>query len=105
MRSQVTETSRLAYHHIQSEGQLGDIQRIVWRALRDATKPHTGREIAKHTNIDGAWKRLPELERAGYATRCGSMKCSVTGRVSTAWKSAGREFEKVKTVPDFGLVS
>lgn len=105
MRPQVLDTSRMAYDHIQTEGHLGDIQKIVWRALSDATKPHTGREIARHTNIDGAWKRLPELERAGYAVRCGTIKCSVTGRLSTGWKSASKEFEKIKTLPNFGLAS
>lgn len=87
MREQARETSRAAYHEIKEDGTLGSIQSAVWSALRDARRPVTGREIAQHTSIDGAWKRLPELERAGFAVRSGTTRCSVTGRVSTAWSS------------------
>ena len=54
-------------------------------ALRVARRPVTGREIATHKNIEGAWKRLPELERSGLARRCGTRRCSVSGRNATAW--------------------
>ena len=77
--------SSAAFAHISSTGALGEAQSEVLAALRKAKRPVTGRELAHHKRIDGAWKRLPELERAGAVRRCGSIKCSVTGRKATTW--------------------
>lgn len=84
MRSQVTQTSREAFYHFERTD-LGETQREVLNALRSARRPVTGREIATHKEIEGAWKRLPELERAGLARRCGTRRCTVSGRNATAW--------------------
>ena len=84
MRSQVTDTSREAFNHFKRTD-LGETQLEVLNALRVARRPVTGREIATHKEIEGAWKRLPELERAGLARRCGTRRCTVSGRNATAW--------------------
>ena len=84
MRQQVQPTSLQAFTHFR-RADLGDAQREVLAALRVARRPVTGREIATHKNIEGAWKRLPELERSGLARRCGTRRCSVSGRNATAW--------------------
>ena len=84
MRAQVQPTSIEAFADFK-RSDLGDAQREVLAALRVARRPVTGREIATHKNIEGAWKRLPELERSGLALRCGTRRCSVSGRNATAW--------------------
>lgn len=84
-REQVTRTSREAFRGISEDGTLGEVQSEVLEALRVARRPVTGREIAKHKDIEGAWKRLPELERRGHAVRVGTRRCTVTGRNATAW--------------------
>ncbi len=84
MRSQVQATSLEAFTDFR-RSDLGEAQREVLAALRVARRPVTGREIATHKAIEGAWKRLPELERAGLARRCGTRRCTVSGRNATAW--------------------
>lgn len=84
MRPQVQNTSLEAFADYR-RSDLGEAQREVLAALRVARRPVTGREIATHKNIEGAWKRLPELERAGLARRCGTRRCTVSGRNATAW--------------------
>lgn len=87
MRPQVRPTSIEAFRDYK-RGKLGETQRAVLEALRVAKRPVTGREIAKHKNIEGAWKRLPELERSGHAVRVGTRRCTVSGRNAVAWTSA-----------------
>lgn len=89
MRAQVRQTSIEAFHEFKRRD-LGEAQRLVLEALRVAKRPVTGREIAHHKSIEGAWKRLPELERAGYAVRVGSRRCTITGKSATAWVPFGR---------------
>ena len=84
MRSQVQATSLEAFTDFR-RSDLGEAQREVLAALRVARRPVTGREIATHKAIEGAWKRLHELERAGLARRCGTRRCTVSGRNATAW--------------------
>ena len=84
MRSQVQATSLEAFTDFR-RSDLGEAQREVLAAWRGARRPVTGREIATHKAIEGAWKRLPELERAGLARRCGTRRCPGSGRNATAW--------------------
>lgn len=84
MRPQVTENSVESWRDIKPR-KLSKRRQSVYDALRDATQPVTGREIAEHVCIDGAWKRLPELERLGLAKRVGTRKCSITGRSAQTW--------------------
>ena len=85
MRAQVTRTSIEAFHEFREEGKLSARAMEVLAALRVAKRPVTGREIAAHKKIDGAWKRLPELERAGRAVRVGTRRCTISGKSATAW--------------------
>jgi predicted ArsR family transcriptional regulator len=84
MRPQVKETSFQAWQEIKTTT-LGEKQRAVYDALKSAKRPVTGREIAQFLNLDGAWKRLPELERRGLVMRSGTRRCSVTGRSAQTW--------------------
>ncbi len=88
-RTNDPSTSHEAAKHIASSGSLGKVQRQVLDALRRYTFHGcvTGRELAELNGIDGAWKRLPDLERAGLAERVGTQKCTVTGRKATSWKA------------------
>ena len=88
MRPQVTQTSIDAYREFKRDD-LSGTQRAVLDALRLAKRPVTGREIAHHRRIDGAWKRLPELERAGKAVRVGTRRCTITRKRATAWVLGG----------------
>ncbi len=83
--SEAAKNSHDSYRDLKESGKLGSVQRSVLAALREAKRPVTGRELEHYKVMHGAWKRLPELEKAGYAERCGSVKCMVTGRKSTAW--------------------
>lgn len=85
---QLSLTSLWAYQEVLREGKVGRAQATIIVALREASGPMTGREVADRTAIDGAWKRLPELERAGLIRRVGTTRCSVTGRRATAWGPA-----------------
>ena len=85
MRAQVTRTSIDAFNEFRDEGKLSKRAHEVLSALRIAKRPVTGREIAVHQKIDGAWKRLPELERAGRAVRVGTRRCTVSGKTAQAW--------------------
>jgi hypothetical protein len=86
MRPQVQRTSIEAYREIRGT-KLNKAQSDVLCALREAKRPVTGREIAVYKEIDGAWKRLPELERAGRAVRVGTRRCSVSKKNATAWSA------------------
>lgn len=81
----MTETSSEAFAELRQSGLLGETQRRVLAALREAKRPVTGREIEHYREMPGAWKRLSELERAGLVRRCGTIKCSITKRKATAW--------------------
>ena len=85
MREQVRQTSIDSFREMQKTNRLSKGQRAVFDALKIARRPHTGREIAQYLEMDGAWKRLPELERQGRARRVGTKCCEVTNKTATAW--------------------
>ena len=84
-RREDPETSRGAARTLVASGRMAETTGRVLAALREAKRSVTGREIAKYRDIDGAWKRLSDLEKEGLALRAGTRKCSVTGRNATAW--------------------
>jgi len=67
-------------------GKLGAQQQEILSFLRGSNASITGRELANRLSIDGAWKRLPELERLGHVVRDGTRTCSVTGKRATSWR-------------------
>ena len=81
-------TSAEAFATLKDSGKLGRLHRAVLRGLGESKRPVTGRELGAHLGIDGAWKRLPELERLGFVVRDGTRKCSVTKVRATAWRLA-----------------
>jgi len=83
----IASTSRQAYYEFKAEGKLSARAQEVLAALRVAKRPVTGREIAEYKGIDGAWKRLPELERSLLAVRCGTRRCSITKCNATSWRA------------------
>jgi DNA-binding Lrp family transcriptional regulator len=71
-------------------GKLGTQQRAIVEALKKAKRPVSGREIARELGIDGAWKRLSELEKCGRIERRGVVLCTVTRKEVTAWALSPR---------------
>ncbi len=81
-------TSAESFATLKDSGKLGRLHRAVLRGLGESKRPVTGRELSERAGLEGAWKRLSELEKLGFVQRVGTRKCFVTGKRATAWRLA-----------------
>ena len=82
------ETSLLSYVQTQ-ETSLGEMQRLVYDAIRNYATPPTDREIAKAlslTDPNAVRPRRNELMEQGFIVEAGKRKCTVTGRLALTWR-------------------
>ena len=78
------QTSRDAYDHIKSSGQLKRRMTEAYVCFYNHG-PMTGQELNKKMSGDGAWKLCKPLQRREVLREVGVKACSVTGRVATLW--------------------
>jgi len=82
------DTSLLSYIETQ-ETSLGEMQRLVYDAIRNYLTPPTDREIAKAlslTDPNAVRPRRNELMEQGFIVEAGKRKCTVTGRLALTWR-------------------
>ena len=82
-----TETSLKAYYEILDK--LPKRRAQVLEQLKmyiDTNKRGpTAQELVGWSDLQGAWKRLPELAKMGAAHKCGERRCSITGATAATW--------------------
>ncbi len=92
----MTETSQAAYYAIRDK--LPERRRAVLLQLEFyiASKHEypTARELYAWCGIDGCWKRLPELRRAGMVDNPDTRVCRITGSRSMTWEPVRAEAPK-----------
>lgn len=92
MKTNVAETSRIAYEEIKHE--LGQRQNQVYTAIdycqRVRRLNHTNLELANMLGIpiNQVTPRVHELRKLGLIEMAGKRKCSITGRLAMTWKIA-----------------
>ncbi len=83
----ISDNQKTVYCHVSKNGPCTakEVQRIF----------ELGRESRGAKGIAPAlWKRFSELKRFGVIMECGTKKCSISGRNSTAWMCTDRGPEK-----------
>ena len=81
-------TSTKSYYEIL--GSLPERRAKVFKALQEYVNvakmdPPTARELCKFFDLDGGWKRLPELEKENLVHRGPARACKISGKTANTW--------------------
>lgn len=81
-------TSTKSYYEIL--GSLPERRAKVFKHLSEYVNvakndPPTARELCEHFDLNGGWKRLPELEKENVIHRGFPRTCKISGKTANTW--------------------